>query len=301
MTIEERLSTLEKEVKRTKRLNRYLLGAALLVATIGLIGAAPLHQLKEIRANSFILEDETGNTRANLCMKDGEPRLVFLDENAKEIIRLSVDSMKPLGVDVNSSHLYLCENDKNMVMLSSSRMLIQDQGGEIIWEEPTTKKTFDEIRAKKIVLEDENGTNRAGLFMTNEGPNLVMTDDNGNLRVVLAEFKKGPGLSFLDGNGQTIESLTTYDDRPSLSQYEKNGKRNAMLTLIKDKGSMLELSDGNGLDRVQLNAFSVGPELVLFDENHTNRVALGTIKEPFLTLLDEKGNIFWATPSKTGE
>jgi hypothetical protein len=95
MTIEERMENMEREMGRVKRRNRWLVGAILLVAG-GLIApgvfetTAVRAQLqkpetaKEVRARSFILEDEKGKTRAELGVTKDSPSLSLYDENVKK-------------------------------------------------------------------------------------------------------------------------------------------------------------------------------------------------------------------------
>lgn len=129
MTIEDRLEVLEKEIKRTKHLNRWLFGAVLLIVTIGIIGAAPLHQMKEIRANNFILEDENGNTRAGLCMKDGEPGLVLCDLNGKPLALLATEKGEPV---------FSLSDDNGSVRVGMTvhNFVLFNEKGKTIWTAP---------------------------------------------------------------------------------------------------------------------------------------------------------------------
>ncbi len=100
MTTEERVERLERELAGSKRRTRWLMAAAALVA-VGLTwagnripGIAQAQEggtgAKVVRANEFILEDESGKKRADLTvLKDG-PALRLLDEKGKERARLTV-------------------------------------------------------------------------------------------------------------------------------------------------------------------------------------------------------------------
>jgi hypothetical protein len=106
MTIEERLEDMEREIGRMKRRNRWLLGAILLVAG-GLVvpvafdttafraRAQGVGTAKEIRANSFVLEDENAKTRAVLSMLKGGPSLVLWGENGHSCVMLDADDNGP--------------------------------------------------------------------------------------------------------------------------------------------------------------------------------------------------------------
>jgi len=105
MTIEDRLEVLEKELKRTKFYNRYLLGAVMLAVTIGIVGATPLRSGKVIRANNFILEDANGKTRALLGMTGDTPALSLCDESGK--------SRAVIGINENGNPGFALFDSKN--------------------------------------------------------------------------------------------------------------------------------------------------------------------------------------------
>jgi len=62
--------------------------------------------------------------------------------------------------------------------------------------------TVKEIRANKIVLEDENGTCRAALAVGEYGPSLALWDEKFQIRALLGLGKDGPLLKLLDEKGQ---------------------------------------------------------------------------------------------------
>ncbi|MFC1528727.1 hypothetical protein ACFL5B_02335 [Candidatus Latescibacterota bacterium] len=112
-------------------------------------------------------------------------------------------------------------------------------------------KVQDEVRAKKFVLEDENGKIRAGLTVTEYGPTLVMSDDNSKLRAWLSVNK----------------------DESRFTLYDENGKRRTMLATTGDCASFT-LFDENDMHRVGLSVNEYGPGLALSDENGKRRVML---------------------------
>jgi len=120
MTIEERLENMERELGRQKRRKRWLLGVILLVVAGSLIvpvlfettafrtRAQVKATAKEIRARSFILEDEYGRRRAELSLVNNIPGLALYDENVKPRAswrgKGSDDKIAPAGKKVNRTH-----------------------------------------------------------------------------------------------------------------------------------------------------------------------------------------------------
>ena len=160
MDTEKRLEKLERELFAEKRRNRWLLAAV----GLGLVGVGLAWTLatttataqgasigpKVIRANQFILEDETGTTRAALQVGKGGSGLSLYDENGK--LRAMV------GVVKDGPGLTLFdENGKRRVMLGEYK------NGPILG------------------LFDENGKGRVSLDVTKNGPGLELFDENGKV------------------------------------------------------------------------------------------------------------------------
>ena len=93
MTTEERLEVLEKEVKRVRRHNRWLLGVILFAGTglslVSLLGMRTAQVPDEIRARRFVLEGEDGNVRANLLtQQNGSVALNLCDSSSTSRLML---------------------------------------------------------------------------------------------------------------------------------------------------------------------------------------------------------------------
>jgi len=148
VTNEERLELLERELQRTKRHNRYLLGALLVIIGIGILGAAPFQQAKEIHASKLFLEDDNGKTLAILGKVTGDTGLFLYDKNgdlqASLYGEMIIPNMTTTGdkgphpIDFGP-HLYFYENKNPCLMLSARRIcLFHNEGklSETIWEAP---------------------------------------------------------------------------------------------------------------------------------------------------------------------
>jgi len=97
MNTDERLDALERELRRTKRVNRWLLAVIGVIVIAGFTALTVTGQEKrmatELRARAFILEDENGKRRAILSLfADGSPALSLYDANGKTRALLTMDT-----------------------------------------------------------------------------------------------------------------------------------------------------------------------------------------------------------------
>ena len=184
MTIEERLDGLETALVHTQRCNRRLAATLILgvVAAVGAFGAglAAVQPAgggaKEVRATSFVLEDENGKTRASVGMGKDGPGLWLWDENAKPRV-----------------------------------MLVATKDGSVLWLHDGNGKGRAVLSASDdspmLSLYDENDKTRARLAVIKEGAGLALSDENGKDRAALGVAKDGPGLSLWDENGKPSATL----------------------------------------------------------------------------------------------
>ena len=115
MTTEERLEKMERELGRVKEV----------LARSRVEGTA-----KEIRAKSFVLEDENGKPRARLGITECGPGLMLLDEKGELCAGLSMTETGPLLA------LY-DENGKGRVVLfvtqDGPHLALHDENGKVTW------------------------------------------------------------------------------------------------------------------------------------------------------------------------
>lgn len=239
MTTEERLDSLVGELARaTRRSNRLLLGFGVvtfvMACALGYLAAAGRYNeaqadgpktaavQSEIRARSFVLEDESGKTRAALYMKPDGPRLNLRDENGKDRVGLGISNDGPW---VNLKD----ENGKERVALI------------IIENEPS------------LTLFDETETARAQLASVKDGPSLSLIGEAGeNGKHGGAELgvgKKGPALGLFgkDGKG-SVEAgvgnngarLDLFDDKSAdrVALFASNSKGEAGMGVFDESGKL---------------------------------------------------------------
>jgi len=213
MTIEERLESMERELGRMKRRNRWLLGAILIVVgglsapkvfetTASLARAQTGGTVKEIRARSIVIEDENGKTRATLAANKDGSNLALYDEKGKGRAGLTVTKDGP-----------------------------------------------------GLTLFDINGKNRAGLAVIKDGPGLVLYDESGNARAALGALKDGPTLALYNENSANRVGLTVTKDGPTLALYDKNGTPRFVA------GKMaIEMPDGKTIEYPESSLILYGPD-----------------------------------------
>jgi hypothetical protein len=179
---EERLETLEKQLARERRRNRWMLAGLLLSIGFWIVGAAtPISQStgavpREIRANSFVLVDGNGKTRAALALFDEGPSLVVYDGSGTVRAGLGVSQEGP-----------------SLTLLDETRR-------------PRTE-LFVNSDGPALRLKDGNGKIRLGLAQLKGGPSLGMFDEEARMRVALAGLRDGPAVNLYDANGRLIAGL----------------------------------------------------------------------------------------------
>jgi len=176
MTIEDRLEKLERELACAKRRNHWLLAGVGLALGIGLVAwafgpATVLAQstqasLREVRANSFVLEDETGKVGAMLAMTKDGPMLSLLDENGQRLVWMDVSKKGPT-LNLLAKH---------------------GQGGVAL----------SALEGKPLLHVFGYGKGVVGLSALEDGPGLVMGAEGGRSFATLALTKTGPRLSLFE-------------------------------------------------------------------------------------------------------
>lgn len=148
---------------------------------------------------------------------------------------------------------------------------------------------FKELRAKRIALEDENGTVRVSLRGDGEMSGLWLLNDKGESRASLSVDKYGPRLSLTAGKNMPSALLGANDSTSGLSLWDEKEESVVSLSVNKN-GPGLSLTYKSGNAGVWLYATDIGPGLDLNDYNGESRASLGVDRlGPTLTLKDEKG------------
>jgi len=110
----------------------------------------------------------------------------------------------------------------------------------------TQDKVMDEVRSKQFTLVDENGINRGGLAVHENGADLTLRDENGNHCAILDVW---------------------WDGHTKLTLYDKSGIPRNGLHVFKDGQPGLVLSNEKGESRVELLVGKDGAYMTLFEKN----------------------------------
>jgi len=174
----------------------------------------------------------------------------------------------------------------------------------IIPAQAQTAGTAKFIRARSILVEDENGKLRASLTVDKDGPALRLWNEKGEGGAVLIVGKDGPWLTFYDEKSPRV-LLMVDKGGPWLGLFDENGKTRAWLAVDKD-GPALRLRDENDKLRAWLAVDKDGPWLTLGDENGKSRFVAGKTKtvspdgktieypESSLILYGPDGKVIWS-------
>lgn len=105
----------------------------------------------------------------------------------------------------------------------------------------------EELRTRRLVIEDQNGGHRVLITTVRGQPALVMLDENGKGRISLAILKSGPSLDLLDSNGRNRLSL--FQDKirnPTIQLNDMMGRGRASLKLNAVCDGSLTFFDDDG-------------------------------------------------------
>jgi hypothetical protein len=258
MTIEERLSSLELEIRRIKRRNRWLLATALFLLTllpflrIAAIkaGAQSTELAGEIHAKKFVLEDQNGRTRASLEINDLGPTLALKDENGKDRVLLSIwKETNPCLHLIDDRGIY-----RVSVSASGPNMILRDE------------QSF-----AGFIISADNG-----------GSEISMSERTGQFRSTFFVRDFGAELSIEHPKSGRAFEVRAVDDLLNLSLND-NAQRRAQMSLS-DFGTSLRFFDHEGNERLSAGRQSV------FKEDGT-RI---TYPESSILLFGPDGSIIWS-------
>jgi hypothetical protein len=141
------------------------------------------------------------------------------------------------------------------------------------------------IRTNGLILIDENGKSRAGLFMLSDGPAFGLNDENEKPLLILKAGQKRTALDLFDENVKSRVSLS-----------------------INKSGAGLALADENGKPRGRVGIDNTGVNIILCDKNGTVRTVVGatqtktpdgktvTNPESSIILYGPDGEVAWQAP-----
>jgi len=154
----------------------------------------------------------------------------------------------------------------------------------------TASPGVDEVRARRIVVVDAQGTERAFLGLGLDGsPELALRDAQGKERAFLTLGTGGsPWLALRDarGKGQAILSVLP-GEGPGLALRDAQGKERIALDVLRDRNPRLALLHAQGKDRAILGAAEL--------EGIRTGVAERR-PESSLVLFDANGTVLWRAP-----
>ena len=83
----------------------------------------------------------------------------------------------------------------------------------------------EEVRARKVVLVNEQGTPVAAFGMVGGQLSLALRDENKKVRAVIGVDQEGqPGVFMLDENGKIRAKFDVEENEPRLLLLDENGK-----------------------------------------------------------------------------
>ena len=285
MTTEERLAKVERELARAKRRSRWLLAVGL--ATVGLLAAAwvaaEATRPAQAAANPRRVERSQRETVEEHEAAQNAIEFATMKRQADEIINKALrasedapDEQSAAAIRKSVTQVLYSIKSKNIRVQNAYSEYIEGALASYEDREARQRKAINkagahggaavvnEVRARRLVLVDAAGRERAVLRMVEDAPGLVLRDAAGKTRAVLDVDEDGPGLALFDAAGKGCAGLGVHKDGPVLRLFDVDGKTRAGLGVHKS-GSGLYLYDESGKTRAGLAVNADGPGLALFD------------------------------------
>jgi len=122
-----------------------------------------------------------------------------------------------------------------------------------------TPKVVEDVRAKRIVI----------------------VDDEGKARITLSSSSEQPSLSLFDKDGKARMRLSLGQGMPDIRLFDKSGKKGAGIAVTDLAGPQIYFADRAGKSRAVMGYRRTEP---------------GAIGYPFLHLYDEDGKVVYKAP-----
>jgi len=179
------IARLEKVEKENRRMKRVGLACLLVGASVAVMGQTR-PPVRNIEAQSYVLQDASGTKRAELVLESGAPGeepspvLRFLDRKGSEALSLSPTRLELAGKS--------------------------DLGPDII-------------------LDDAKGTPRVDLGLEHNLPFVLLNDDKGIIRVDMGLERGDPALVINDDKATPLVGFGLSQGKPSISVNGHDGYR----------------------------------------------------------------------------
>lgn len=248
-----------RRLARLERMNRRLGGAvmltALFVSLVFVMGQAP-PQPTTLEAERFVVRGADGRVRAQLGLVDGEPGLRLYGPAEELRAGMALPDGEPglflydtqgrqrafLGVPQGHPDLVLYDEaqkpnaslsaDKGLASLvlrdgqDGARVTLGTTGqvpGFVIQTPQGPVRREGEGRRFGLALTDSEGSVRALLDATGNGPGVALYDTRGTIRVLLDAAEDQPVFLLTDRNGRVRGSFAISTRGAALTFYDANG------------------------------------------------------------------------------
>jgi hypothetical protein len=195
--IQERLTALERDVRRWRRSSAVgLLGALVVIAALVAVRMGAIGR-QVVEAQSFVLIDAQGRRRGELVMEEkGAPSLGLYDASGTRKLRLALDAdgLPRLSMTgPQKTHIWLAVN-----ALGVPEMILHDRQGA-----QRVELTMDHTGAPALVLLDAAETARAVFGVDHDAAPALLMHGKDASRANLSVLADGsPLLGLQDGEGK---------------------------------------------------------------------------------------------------
>lgn len=215
--LREILARLENVERQNRTLKIGGMVAALLVTMAFIMGQSK--SSPTINAETFVLKDPSGNSRARLSMVMGNPALALTDAKGQTQVLVQGGDHPVISLSRTGG--------REQVTLTATEELY----GLAVYGEPKGISNGTRIGLgvwkgiPGLTIYDEDGTERAGLDLKQSGPMLSLRDatSKGGFNLWVAPLGAGPDFSMYDARGELRVDLVAPNGGPSLKLEDQDG------------------------------------------------------------------------------
>jgi hypothetical protein len=154
------------------------------------------------------------------------------------------------------------------------------------------------VRAGRFVVVDDHGQVRGMFGMSRDkgGPEMILYDENGVNRARIFVYKGVPCVSLDGSEGKPRAGLYESGEKCGMFLNDEKGKARVILSSLME-GPVLNMNDEHGRVRASMSVPDEGPRMIMLDELGKARARMFYGRDVSgINLYDEKDKPVWKAP-----